>query len=59
MSIYSTIHLSRGKAAELLLEKIFGPLSDRELADKVDDVVADRLYNVLITHDEKNDDHLV
>jgi hypothetical protein len=59
MSIYSTIYLSRGKAAELLLEKIFGPLSDRELADKVDDVVADRLYNVLITHDEKNDDHLV
>lgn len=59
MSIYSTIHLSRAKACELLVESIFGPLSDRELADKIDPIVADRLYNVLLTDDPNNDDYLV
>ena len=59
MSIYSTIYLSRGKAAELLLESIFGSLSDSELGDKVDALVRDKLYNVLITDSENNDDHLV
>jgi len=59
MSIYSTIYLSRGKAAELLLESIFGSLSDSELGDKVDTLVRDKLYNVLITDSENNDDHLV
>jgi hypothetical protein len=59
MSIYSTIHLSRAKALELLVEHTFGPLSDRELADKIDPIVADRLYNVLLTDDPNNDDHLV
>lgn len=59
MSIYSTIHLSRGKACELLIESIFGHLSDRELGDKIDPLVADKLYNVLITDSENNDDNLV
>ena len=59
MSIYSTIHLSRGKACEMLLESILGPLSDRELGDKIDPLVRDNLYNVMITDDPNNDDHLV
>jgi hypothetical protein len=59
MSIYSTIHLSRGKAAEMLLESLVGDLSDRELADRIDPLVRDRLLNVMITDSENNDDHLV
>jgi hypothetical protein len=59
MSIYSTIHLSRSKAAEMLLESLVGDLSDRELADRIDPLVRDRLFNVMITDSENNDDHLV
>lgn len=59
MSIYSTIYLSRAKACELLVESIFGHLSDRELADKIDPIVADKLYNVLLTDNPQNDDNLV
>ena len=59
MSIYSTIHLSRAKACEMLVESIFGSLSDRELGDKIDPLVRDKLYNVLITDDPNNDDYLV
>ena len=43
----------------MLIESIFGPLSDRELGDKIDPLVRDKLYNVLITDSENNDDHLV
>lgn len=59
MSAYSTLHLSRKKACEILLEHVMGYLSDTELAERLDPILAPRLYNVLITDNPDNDDHFL
>lgn len=59
MSAYSTIYLTRAKAKQLVLDKLCG-LSDYELAEIVDTIIRESLYNCRIVEDAvENDDNLV
>lgn len=60
MSAYSTIYLTRTKAKQLVLDKLYD-LSDYELAEIVDAIIRGSLYNCRIVEDdaENNDNDLV
>lgn len=58
MSAYSTIKISRGKALELILKRL-AEASDEQLADWVDDIIKDRLYNCQVGYEADNEDALL
>lgn len=59
MGAYSTIHLTRAKAKQLVLDRLCD-LSDYELAEIVDVIIRESLYNCRIVEDAaENDDDLV
>ncbi len=60
MSAFSTLNITRGKAVQVLLDKIAAGLSDEELAAFLDRELEPRLYNVrIVSDDEPNDDEVV
>lgn len=59
MGAYSTLLITRTKAKQLVLNKVF-TMSDEELEKFCDLILEDRLYNCRIVGDhEKNDDEVV
>lgn len=60
MSAYTTLHITRAKAVEVVLSLLLENLPDEELVRMVDGVLEPRLYNVrIVTPDAQNDDHLL
>lgn len=57
MSAFTTLRVSRSKAKELILRKIFDGMSDEELEHQVDAILEDRLYNCRIVGDGERNDH--
>ena len=71
MSSYSTLKITRSKAIEELVNEemktikqrmigLASGLTDRELEDKLDVLLVDRLYNVIVVSDDTfNNDNFV
>ena len=60
MSAYSTINITRSAAKAKLIEALMIDVSDERLERFMDDLMADRLYNVNIVPDgSENDDYLI
>lgn len=55
MGANSTIYVSRDKAIQYIIRKLFN-LNDEELAEMMDTLLYERLYNVRIGDYEENDD---
>lgn len=59
MSAYSTLNITRGKAKQVMLERLMGEISDDELKKFMDEYLDSRLYNCRIVADDdkyNNDD---
>jgi hypothetical protein len=56
MSAYTTIYLTREAAIALILTRLHS-ISDEALGNMCDPLVADSLYNVLITNDKQVNDN--
>ena len=60
MSAYTTITISRQKAKEFLTQRILNGMSDSELENLLDEILGERLYNVIISGEEDGrDDNLL
>jgi hypothetical protein len=59
MSIYTTLYITRTKALALYAERM-GYISDRELEEFLDTLLAPSLYNAIVVEDDRpNDDKLI
>ena len=60
MSAFSTLHITRTKAKELLIKKLMDDIDDTDLAEFMDILLSPRLYNCRIVPDgEPHDDELL
>lgn len=59
MGAYSTLRITRSKALKIVIDKLLGGISNGELEDYLDKVLANNLYNCVIVpdHCEDNDDN--
>ena len=59
MSIYTTLHITRSRAARLYVEKKLG-LDDQMLERFLDEYLESRLFNAIVVNDdEKNQDDVL
>lgn len=59
MSAFSTIHITRGKARQILMNRIFHA-TDNDLGNLLDEELEKRLYTCRIVEDgSKNGDNLI
>ncbi len=61
MSAYTTLHITRTKALDYIIDHLRIPISDTQLEDWLDVLLKERLYNVIIVPntDLNNDDNVL
>lgn len=60
MGAYSTLHITRSRAKQVVIQSILTDLSDNVLEEHLDRILESRLYNVrIVLDDQENDDPIL